>query len=41
MLRGLKTMEEGRLKRNPPKIGPQTKEMWDKTRPRFDKDEFI
>jgi hypothetical protein len=41
MLRGLKTMEEGRLRRNPPKIGPPTKEMWEKTRPRIDKDEFF
>lgn len=29
------------MKNHPRKIGPPTKEQWEKLRPRFDKDEFI
>lgn len=41
MLRAMKQVEENQLKRNPKKVGPPTKEQWEKLRPRIDKDEFF
>lgn len=39
MLQRMKLVDQARLKRNPPKYGPPTKEEWEKMRPRFDKDD--
>lgn len=41
MLRTINEMNENALRRRPPKIGPPTKQEWEKLRPRFDKDEFF
>lgn len=41
MLQGLKKMEETQLRKHPPRIGPQTKQEYEKLRPRIDKDEFF
>eukprot|EP00980_Cylindrotheca_fusiformis_P013719 scaffold3526_cov115-Cylindrotheca_fusiformis.AAC.9 len=42
MLQQMEQMGKNKARRMPPpKIGPQTKEEWDKVRPRFDKDELI
>jgi hypothetical protein len=40
MLRTMKQLEENQLRNHPPKIGPQTKEFFEKMKPRIDKDEF-
>jgi len=42
MLQRFEQVTENQLRhRGRPKFGPQTKEQWDKTRPRIDKDEFF
>ena len=41
MLQAMKQVEKNRLKRNPPKIGPPTKEEWEKMRPRFEKGDWF
>ena len=41
MLRGMEKMQETQLRKHPPRIGPHTKEEWEKLRPRIDKDEFF
>ena len=41
MLQTMKRMEEAQLRNHPPRIGPPTKQEYEKLRPRIDKDEFF
>jgi hypothetical protein len=42
MLKQMDQITKNKARRMPPsKIGPMTKQEWNKSRPRFDKDEFI
>lgn len=42
MIRQMEQVSKNKAKRMPPpRVGPKTKQEWDKVRPRFDKDEFI
>ena len=40
MIKAMHKVTENQLRNHPPKIGPPTKQEWEKLRPRFDKDEF-
>ena len=41
MLQGIKRVEAAQLKKHPPRVGPSTKQEYEKLRPRIDKDDFF
>lgn len=41
MLKAMETIKGNQLRNRPPKVGPPTKNEWEKLRPRIDKDEFF
>ena len=41
ILQGMNQVTKNQMKRNPPKIGPPTKEEWEKMRPRFQKGDWF